>query len=260
MIRPGPEGATDPLLGVRWPFTTWFATRQAGRPRSMSFTSSWDEVRPPSRSAGPASGLPCGDPRQRLWPAPRRTGRFGRRRHRSNAVPRSRPLVARPGRYGDEPTCAAMTSSQARVSLAVGSRSFRNHLALRSADGRAPGGRRRLPATPASRSSWRPTTAPPVTMALSPICWPAGWSEAIAPPRSLVAGRRPCWRRSRRSPITCTFSCDVSLENHMACGFGACFSCVAPIRQADGSTDLRRVCVEGPIVSADLVDWPRLVH
>ena len=50
-------------------------------------------------------------------------------------------------------------------------------------------------------------------------------------------------------------ACDVSLENHMACGFGACFSCVAPIRQADGSTDLRRVCIEGPVVAADLVDW-----
>ena len=51
-------------------------------------------------------------------------------------------------------------------------------------------------------------------------------------------------------------SCDVSLENHMACGFGVCFSCVAPIRQADGSTDLRRVCVEGPIFAADAVAWP----
>lgn len=45
-------------------------------------------------------------------------------------------------------------------------------------------------------------------------------------------------------------SCDLSLENHMACGFGACFSCVAPIRLPDGSTDLRRVCVEGPIFPA----------
>jgi dihydroorotate dehydrogenase electron transfer subunit len=44
--------------------------------------------------------------------------------------------------------------------------------------------------------------------------------------------------------------CDLSLENHMACGFGACFSCVAPIRQPDGSTDLRRVCVEGPVFPA----------
>jgi dihydroorotate dehydrogenase electron transfer subunit len=50
-------------------------------------------------------------------------------------------------------------------------------------------------------------------------------------------------------------ACDVSLENHMACGFGACFSCVVPIYQDDGSTDLRRVCIEGPVVPADRVDW-----
>jgi dihydroorotate dehydrogenase electron transfer subunit len=49
--------------------------------------------------------------------------------------------------------------------------------------------------------------------------------------------------------------CDLSLENHMACGFGACFSCVAPIRQSDGSVDLRRVCVEGPIFPAREVAW-----
>jgi dihydroorotate dehydrogenase electron transfer subunit len=49
--------------------------------------------------------------------------------------------------------------------------------------------------------------------------------------------------------------CDLSLENHMACGFGACFSCVAPIRQGDGSTDLRRVCVEGPVFNAQDVVW-----
>jgi dihydroorotate dehydrogenase electron transfer subunit len=50
-------------------------------------------------------------------------------------------------------------------------------------------------------------------------------------------------------------ACDLSLENHMACGFGACFSCVAPIRQADGSVDLRRVCVEGPVFPARDVAW-----
>jgi dihydroorotate dehydrogenase electron transfer subunit len=55
-------------------------------------------------------------------------------------------------------------------------------------------------------------------------------------------------------------SCDVSLENQMACGFGVCFSCVIPVRQTDGSTDLRRVCVEGPVLSAKRVDWPQLAH
>ena len=49
--------------------------------------------------------------------------------------------------------------------------------------------------------------------------------------------------------------CDLSLENHMACGFGVCFSCVAPIHQPDGTTDLRRVCVEGPIFPARDVAW-----
>ena len=54
--------------------------------------------------------------------------------------------------------------------------------------------------------------------------------------------------------------CDLSMENHMACGFGACFSCVAPIRQLDGSTDLRRVCVEGPIFSSREVVWTGDLH
>lgn len=49
--------------------------------------------------------------------------------------------------------------------------------------------------------------------------------------------------------------CDVSLENGMACGFGACFSCVVPIREPDGSADLRRVCVEGPVFRSDAVAW-----
>jgi len=54
--------------------------------------------------------------------------------------------------------------------------------------------------------------------------------------------------------------CEVSLENHMACGFGACFSCVVPIRQPDGTIDLRRVCVEGPVFAASTVEWSASAH
>jgi len=78
--------------------------------------------------------------------------------------------------------------------------------------------------------------------------------------RRLEAGRRPAKvvgcgppamlaalaRLAERHGV----ACDLSLENHMACGIGVCFRCVAPIRQADGSTDLRRVCVEGPIFAS----------
>lgn len=47
--------------------------------------------------------------------------------------------------------------------------------------------------------------------------------------------------------------CWLSLETPMACGFGACFSCVTKIKQDDGSWDYRRVCVEGPVFPAEKV-------
>jgi dihydroorotate dehydrogenase electron transfer subunit len=47
--------------------------------------------------------------------------------------------------------------------------------------------------------------------------------------------------------------CLISLETPMACGFGACFSCVTRIRMDDGSWDYRRTCVEGPVFAADRV-------
>lgn len=47
--------------------------------------------------------------------------------------------------------------------------------------------------------------------------------------------------------------CLLSLETPMACGFGACFSCVTKIVQDDGSWDYKRVCVEGPVFPAHQV-------
>lgn len=47
--------------------------------------------------------------------------------------------------------------------------------------------------------------------------------------------------------------CHVSLETPMACGFGACFSCVTKVRMDDGEWDYRRTCVEGPVFPADRV-------
>ena len=49
--------------------------------------------------------------------------------------------------------------------------------------------------------------------------------------------------------------CQVSLETPMACGIGICFSCVAKVRQADGSWDYRRTCVEGPVFDAQQIEW-----
>ncbi len=44
--------------------------------------------------------------------------------------------------------------------------------------------------------------------------------------------------------------CQVSLETPMACGIGACFSCVTKVFAANGGWDYKRVCVDGPAFDA----------
>lgn len=65
-------------------------------------------------------------------------------------------------------------------------------------------------------------------------CGPEPMMKAVA---EICADRSvPCW---------------LSLETPMACGFGACFSCVTRVKQSDGSWDYRRTCVEGPVFRAE---------
>lgn len=78
-------------------------------------------------------------------------------------------------------------------------------------------------------------------------------SRGLRPARVVGCGPPPMLEALARIVERHELPCELSLENHMACGFGACFSCVAPIRQPDGSIDLRRVCVEGPIFDARVV-------
>ena len=47
--------------------------------------------------------------------------------------------------------------------------------------------------------------------------------------------------------------CWLSLETPMACGIGACFSCVVRVRVSENEWDYRRVCVDGPVFRADQV-------
>lgn len=64
-------------------------------------------------------------------------------------------------------------------------------------------------------------------------CGPEPMMHAVAE-RCTAAGV-PCW---------------LSLESPMACGFGACFSCVVKVKTPDG-WDYRRSCVEGPVFRAE---------
>ena len=47
--------------------------------------------------------------------------------------------------------------------------------------------------------------------------------------------------------------CQVSLEERMACGVGACLGCATPIRRDDGSVTYLHVCKDGPVFEAERV-------
>ncbi len=49
--------------------------------------------------------------------------------------------------------------------------------------------------------------------------------------------------------------CQVSLEERMGCGVGACLVCACKVRRADGSEGYLHVCKDGPVFDAQEVIW-----
>lgn len=48
---------------------------------------------------------------------------------------------------------------------------------------------------------------------------------------------------------------EVSLEERMACGVGACLGCVCTVRKENGELGRKRVCKEGPVFNSKEVVW-----
>lgn len=49
--------------------------------------------------------------------------------------------------------------------------------------------------------------------------------------------------------------CEVSLEQRMACGIGACLGCAVAVKEADGRVIYRHVCKDGPVFDSQCVAW-----
>jgi dihydroorotate dehydrogenase electron transfer subunit len=49
-------------------------------------------------------------------------------------------------------------------------------------------------------------------------------------------------------------SCQVSLEEFMACAVGGCAGCAVLVNTPDGQA-MKRVCVDGPVFDASTVVW-----
>jgi hypothetical protein len=50
----------------------------------------------------------------------------------------------------------------------------------------------------------------------------------------------------------------VALEERMACGLGICFTCVIPVCDRDGEVQMRRSCIDGPVMDGARVEWRRM--
>ena len=63
-------------------------------------------------------------------------------------------------------------------------------------------------------------------------------------------GPEPLMRSVAKEAISRNIACEVSLEKRMACGIGACLSCVV-----DTVEGRKRSCVDGPVFDAAKVVW-----
>jgi len=57
-----------------------------------------------------------------------------------------------------------------------------------------------------------------------------------------------------RISTSLSIPCQVSLDERMACGIGACLACVCKV-YSDQDFEYKRVCVDGPVFDASEVIW-----
>lgn len=80
-------------------------------------------------------------------------------------------------------------------------------------------------------------------------------AESSPPTAVYCCGPEPMMHAVSNVTAAAGVPCWLSLETPMACGFGACFSCVTKVRQDDGGWDYKRVCVEGPVFPAHKIEF-----
>ena len=67
----------------------------------------------------------------------------------------------------------------------------------------------------------------------------------------LACGPKPMLKSVAKAAEEFGIPCQVSMEERMACGVGACLGCALPMK--DGS--IKHVCKDGPVFDAREVDW-----
>jgi dihydroorotate dehydrogenase electron transfer subunit len=68
-------------------------------------------------------------------------------------------------------------------------------------------------------------------------------------------GPHPMMRKMSEILDSYTIPCQVSMEERMACGIGACLGCAVRVRSHEENPQYMRVCKEGPVFDLRLIDW-----
>jgi dihydroorotate dehydrogenase electron transfer subunit len=80
-------------------------------------------------------------------------------------------------------------------------------------------------------------------------------AAAAAPVALFACGPEPMLAAVARLAAVRATPCEVSVERVMGCGMGGCYSCVVPVRGADGRRHFVRSCINGPVFDAAAIAW-----
>lgn len=69
-----------------------------------------------------------------------------------------------------------------------------------------------------------------------------------------ACGPLPMLKKVKEFAESKNIACQLSLEERMACGVGACMGCSVKLNTNDGSIQYARVCKDGPVFEADKID------
>ncbi len=70
-----------------------------------------------------------------------------------------------------------------------------------------------------------------------------------------ACGPTPMLRNIAKMAAEKGVPCQVSLEQRMACGVGACLGCAVAVKSEDGSVKYKHVCKDGPVFNSEEVAW-----
>ncbi|HWP51486.1 MAG TPA: dihydroorotate dehydrogenase electron transfer subunit [Clostridia bacterium] len=78
--------------------------------------------------------------------------------------------------------------------------------------------------------------------------------EKLELPELIIAcGPTPMLKAVQAFALERNIPCQLSLEQRMGCGYGACLTCSCKTKKADGGETFGRVCADGPVFDAKAV-------